>query len=51
MLAQLRLGGVMVLPYDDGREQTMMKITRNRDGLVSEALEKVAFVPLLPGLG
>ena len=51
LLAQLRLGGVMVLPYDDGRDQTMMKITRNSDGLVSEALEKVAFVPLLPGLG
>lgn len=51
LLAQLRMDGVMVLPYDDGREQTMMKITRKRDGLVSEALGKVAFVPLLPGLG
>ena len=40
----------MVLPFDDGRDQTMMKITRNKDGLVSELLEKVAFVPLLPGL-
>jgi protein-L-isoaspartate(D-aspartate) O-methyltransferase len=50
LLAQLRMGGVMVLPYDDGSGQTMMKITRNPDGLVSEALEKVVFVPLLPGL-
>lgn len=50
LLAQLRMGGVMVLPYDDGSSQTMMKITRNPDGLVSEALEKVVFVPLLPGL-
>jgi protein-L-isoaspartate(D-aspartate) O-methyltransferase len=50
LLAQLRMGGVMVLPYDDGRSQTMMKITRNPDGLVSEPVEKVAFVPLLPGL-
>ena len=51
LLAQLRLGGVMLLPFDNGRDQVMMKITRNRDGLASEALEKVAFVPLLPGLG
>ena len=50
LLAQLRMGGVMVLPYDDGSGQTMMKITRNPDGLVSEALEKVVFVPLLSGL-
>ena len=40
----------MVLPFDDGHEQTMMKITRRPDGLVSESLEKVVFVPLLPGL-
>ena len=50
LTAQLRMGGVMVLPFDDGRDQTMMKITRKLDGLASEALEKVAFVPLLPGL-
>jgi protein-L-isoaspartate(D-aspartate) O-methyltransferase len=50
LLAQLRMGGVMVLPFDDGRAQTMMKITRNREGLVSESLERVVFVPLLSGL-
>jgi protein-L-isoaspartate(D-aspartate) O-methyltransferase len=50
LLAQLRMGGVMVLPFDDGGSQTMTKITRNRDGLVSESLEKVVFVPLLSGL-
>jgi hypothetical protein len=38
------------LPYDDGSGQAMMKITRNPDGLVSETLEKVVFVPLLSGL-
>jgi hypothetical protein len=41
---------VMILPFDNGRDQTMMKITRSRDGLVSESLEKVIFVPLLSGL-
>ena len=50
LVAQLKPGGVMVLPFDDGRDQTMMKITHSKDGLVSEPLEKVAFVPLLPGM-
>ena len=47
---QLREGGVMVLPYDNGYDQTLTRFIRTRDGLESEALEKVAFVPLLPGL-
>ena len=50
LTAQLKEGGVMVLPFDDGRDQTMTKITRGRDGLAFESLEKVIFVPLLPGL-
>ena len=50
LTSQLRMGGVMILPFDDGRDQTMIKITRSRGGLVSEALEKVIFVPLLSGL-
>ncbi len=50
LVAQLSDGGIMVLPFDNGIDQTMTKITRGKDGLVSEALEKVAFVPLLPGL-
>jgi protein-L-isoaspartate(D-aspartate) O-methyltransferase len=50
LVTQLNDGGIMVLPFDNGIDQTMTKITRSRAGLVSEALEKVAFVPLLPGL-
>ena len=50
LLAQLRMGGVMVLPFDDGRDQTLLKLTRSADGVSSEALEKVVFVPLLSGL-
>jgi protein-L-isoaspartate(D-aspartate) O-methyltransferase len=50
LAAQLKEGGVMVLPFDNGRDQTMTKITRGRDGLTSESVEKVVFVPLLPGL-
>jgi len=48
---QLVLGGIMLLPFDDGNFQTLMQITKTSKGLVSEALEKVSFVPLLPGLG
>ncbi len=50
LVSQLRPGGIMVLPFDDGHEQTMMKIKRERDGLECEKLEKVVFVPLLAGL-
>jgi protein-L-isoaspartate(D-aspartate) O-methyltransferase len=50
LVAQLNDGGIMILPFDNGVDQTMTKITRSPEGLVSEDLEKVAFVPLLPGL-
>ena len=51
LVAQLTEGGIMVLPFDNGVEQSMTRITRSGDDLVSESLEKVVFVPLLPGLG
>ena len=50
LLQQLREGGMMVLPFDSGYDQTLTRFTRTRDGLEREPLEKVAFVPLLPGL-
>ena len=51
LAGQLSEGGIMVLPFDNGIDQIMTKITRGNDGLISEPLEKVVFVPLLPGLG
>ncbi len=48
---QLVDGGTMLFPFDDGNDQTLMQITKTPTGLASEALEKVSFVPLLPGLG
>jgi protein-L-isoaspartate(D-aspartate) O-methyltransferase len=51
LVAQLSEGGIMVLPIDNGVDQTMTKVTRSSDGLICEELEKVIFVPLLPGLG
>ncbi|MCP4982397.1 MAG: protein-L-isoaspartate(D-aspartate) O-methyltransferase, partial [Gammaproteobacteria bacterium] len=34
LIAQLNDGGIMVLPFDNGIDQTMTKITRGRNGLV-----------------
>ncbi len=51
LAAQLTEGGIMLLPFDNGVDQIMTRITRSREGLVSEGLDKVVFVPLLPGLG
>ena len=50
LVQQLREGGIMVLPFDNGYNQTLTRFTRTRDGLESEPLEQVVFVPLLPGL-
>ena len=47
---QLVNHGVMVLPYDNGSEQVLLKITRHGDEFETEALEAVSFVPLLPGV-
>ena len=47
---QLSNNGIMIFPFDDGSSQTLTQITRTSQGLKSEALEKVSFVPLLPGL-
>lgn len=47
---QLAKDGIMIFPFDDGRNQTLTQITNTAQGLVGESLEKVSFVPLLPGL-
>jgi protein-L-isoaspartate(D-aspartate) O-methyltransferase len=50
LVQQLAMDGSMIFPFDSGGDQTLTKLTRKRDGLVTGALEKVSFVPLLPGL-
>lgn len=50
LVDQLADGGSMLLPFDNGVDQTLIRITRGVDGLAREDLEKVVFVPLLPGL-
>lgn len=51
LVQQLAMDGVMIFPFDNGREQSLIKLTRTSQGLVEEVLERVSFVPLLPGLG
>jgi protein-L-isoaspartate(D-aspartate) O-methyltransferase len=47
---QLNDQGEMILPYDDGTGQILLRITRRQDEFETEAFENVSFVPLLPGV-
>lgn len=50
LVAQLKPGGMMVLPLESGGYQTMMKITKKPDGsLEEESFENFSFVPMLKG--
>lgn len=52
LLAQLAIGGIMVLPVGQSDTvQTLIKVTRGETGYDYEELMPVRFVPLLEGLG
>jgi len=52
LLAQLRIGGIMVVPVGQSDAvQTLIKVTRTDTGFDYEELRPVRFVPLLEGLG
>lgn len=51
LVEQLGENGIMIFPYDNGQDQTLIKLTRTAQGLVEESIAKVSFVPLLSGLG
>ncbi|KKM00699.1 hypothetical protein LCGC14_1801830 [marine sediment metagenome] len=52
LLAELRIGGIMVLPVGQSDQvQRLIKVTRRESGLDYEELRQVRFVPLLEGLG
>ncbi len=52
LLAQLRIGGIMVLPVGQSDAvQTLIRVRRTEDGFDYEELRPVRFVPLLEGLG
>lgn len=49
LVRQLEVGGVMVLPVGDRKQQVLLRVTRTEDGYDKEFLEEVIFVPLLGG--
>lgn len=50
LIDQLRNGGKMVIPLDEGEFQRMLRITKNADGTVSEeSFQNFSFVPMLSG--
>jgi protein-L-isoaspartate(D-aspartate) O-methyltransferase len=52
LLAQLKIGGIMVVPVGQSDAvQTLIRVRRTEDGLTYDELRPVRFVPLLEGLG
>ena len=52
LLAQLRIGGIMVLPVGQSDTvQSLIRVTRTETGFDYDELRPVRFVPLLEGLG
>ncbi len=52
LLAQLRIGGIMVLPVGQSDSvQSLIRVTRSEDGFDYDEICPVRFVPLLEGMG
>lgn len=50
LIEQLKPGGKMVIPVNEGVHQRMLRITKKEDGSTSEeAFENFSFVPMLAG--
>jgi protein-L-isoaspartate(D-aspartate) O-methyltransferase len=50
LIEQMKVGGKMVIPLDEGECQRMLRITKNADGTMrEEAFENFSFVPMLSG--
>lgn len=50
LVAQLRIGGRMVLPIGGREGQVLVRVVRTEEGHQHEMLEQVSFVPLLSGV-
>ena len=52
LLAQLKVGGIMVVPVGQSDTvQTLIRVTRREDGFDYDEIRPVRFVPLVRGLG
>ncbi len=50
LVQQLKVGGYMVIPVDEGDTQRMLRLTKQPDGtMLEEAFENFSFVPMLVG--
>ena len=50
LMEQLKVGGVMVIPVDEGESQRMLRLTKMEDGsYTEEAFGNFSFVPMLQG--
>jgi len=52
LVEQLTIGGIMVVPVNDGRDefdQRLLRVTRTEDGIETEELGVTRFVPLVEG--
>jgi protein-L-isoaspartate(D-aspartate) O-methyltransferase len=50
LVAQMKTGGLMVIPVDEGNKQRMLRITKKADGTYTEELfDYFSFVPMLGG--
>ncbi len=49
LLQQMAMDGVMVIPVGKGHHQELHRITRTKQGFEDEVMERVSFVPFLPG--
>jgi protein-L-isoaspartate(D-aspartate) O-methyltransferase len=50
LIQQLKTGGLMVIPVDEGEQQRMLRLTKQEDGsFTQEVFENFSFVPMLTG--
>jgi protein-L-isoaspartate(D-aspartate) O-methyltransferase len=50
LIVQLKNGGIMVIPVDEGSSQRMIRVTKLADGtLQEEKFDQFSFVPMLEG--
>jgi protein-L-isoaspartate(D-aspartate) O-methyltransferase len=50
LIAQLKTGGMMVIPVNEGEHQRMLRVTKKADGgYDEEAFDNFSFVPMLAG--